>query len=343
MRGEAMPSPATHTALLRVAEGGEDCGVDEDGEDGDEETAAARRRETLMNLEASEAAVGFEYTCVQLFDIEKRLPVTVAARLWPGSSCSTIRPIAVPKEAETRLASGGDTTARRRKRQRGARMQDELNRCKHTLQEAEEESARCREHAVKRAKSRDGGLIRQQNKWENALVEERDGTSHRVVQLQRVLHPSLMDRSIKRVKRIFLRDCVRKTVLEDGSAENRDHVTSMDMGGSSELFHEYESMIRQTVRTLDVEHSPMEYDDSCHHQTAHAKRRYRMGMKCRNPRKAKDEHGKKGEHESHDLKCSTSSSTTPTKLPKVEKAKQLIDARVPIQERGTCKREKRDR
>lgn len=249
----------------------------------------------------------------------------------------------------------------RTSQERCAGTQDELDRCKRTLQEAEEESARCRENAAKLDAQRAEmeGLIREQNKREHALVEERDATSHRVVQLQRALHEirdfvgldassgfavddirALMDRSFERVKRTLLRDCVRKTVPEDGSGEDGDHVASMDTGGSSDLFHEYESMIRQTVRTLDAEHSPMEYDDSCHDQFARGKRRYRTGMKRRNPREAKDERGVKGEHESRDLRPSTSSSTTPTKLPKVEKAKEPIDAAVPVrEERASVKRE----
>ncbi|KAK2821889.1 hypothetical protein Q5P01_021954 [Channa striata] len=84
----------------------------------------------------------------------------------------------------------------------------------------------------------------------------------------------------------------------------------------------------------------MEYDDSCHDQIARGKRRYRTGMKRRNPREAKDERGVKGEHKSRDLRPSTSSSTTPTKLPKVEKAKEPIDAAVPVrEERASVKRE----
>ncbi|KAK2811912.1 hypothetical protein Q5P01_000134 [Channa striata] len=74
----------------------------------------------------------------------------------------------------------------RTSQERCAGTQDELDRCKRTLQEAEEESARCRENAAKLDAQRAEmeGLIREQNKREHALVEERDATSHRVVQLQ---------------------------------------------------------------------------------------------------------------------------------------------------------------
>ncbi|KAK2825791.1 hypothetical protein Q5P01_020005 [Channa striata] len=72
----------------------------------------------------------------------------------------------------------------RTSQERCAHTQDELDRCKQTLQEAEEESARCREQAVKlNAQSAEmEGLICERNKRENTLVEERDATSHRVLE-----------------------------------------------------------------------------------------------------------------------------------------------------------------
>ncbi|KAK2812690.1 hypothetical protein Q5P01_000991 [Channa striata] len=156
-----------------------------------------------------------------------------------------------------------------RSQERCAGTQDELDRCKRTLQEAEEESARCRENAAKLDAQRAEmeGLIREQNKREHALVEERDATSHRVVQLQRMrgllcnpckgkdLHRDSPDPPIKAAVSVEDSDGPRagssvkesRVVLEDGHGEA---YACLDSRG---LFEAVRDMMVDWARRLPAE------------------------------------------------------------------------------------------